>query len=80
MDISKDVTFDEDSTYFRSMRIPIQEVEEPEETRVRDMEIGEVIPEDYEDHDMTEPQEPVETFIETNSHKKKLAWARELIR
>ena len=33
IDISRDVTFYEDSTYFRSRRTPIQEVEEPEETR-----------------------------------------------
>ena len=46
--------------------------------RVQDMEIGEAIPEDLEDHDMTEPQEPVETFLD--SHKRKPAWARELLR
>ena len=39
------------------------------------MEIGEAIPEDHEDHDMTEPQEPVETFLEKDSHKRKSAWA-----
>ena len=37
--ISRDVTFDEDSTYFTSRRLPIQEVEEPEEMRVQCMEI-----------------------------------------
>ena len=79
IDISRDVTFDEDSTYFRSRRTPIQEVEEPEEMRVRDMEIGEAIPEDPEDHDMIEPQEPVETILEQDSHKRKPTWAQELI-
>ena len=44
------------------------------------MEIGEAIPEDHEDHDMTEPQELVETFLEKDSHKRKPTWARELIR
>ena len=39
IDISRAVTFDEDSTYFRSKRTPIQEVKEPEEMRVREMEI-----------------------------------------
>ena len=43
------------------------------------MEIGEVIPEDHEDHDMTEPQEPVETFLEKDSHKRKPTWPWELI-
>ena len=44
------------------------------------MEIGEAIPEDHEDHDMEKPQEPIETIIEKDSHKRKPAWARELIR
>ena len=39
----------------------------------------EAIPEDPEDHDMTEPQEPVETFLEKDSHKRKPTWAWELI-
>ena len=43
------------------------------------MEIGEAIPEDPKDHDMTEPQESVETFLEKDSHKRKPAWAWELI-
>ena len=34
IDISRDVTFDEDLAYSRSRRIPIEEVEEPEGTRV----------------------------------------------
>ena len=29
---------------------------------------------------MTEPQEPVETFLEKDSHKRKPTWAWELIR
>ena len=43
------------------------------------MEIGEVIPEDPEDHDMTKPQDSVETFLENDSYKRKLAWEWELI-
>ena len=43
------------------------------------MEIGEAILEDPEDHDMTKPQEPVETFLDKDSHKKKPAWVWELI-
>ena len=34
IDISRDVNFDEDSTYFKSRSNPNQEVEEPEEMRV----------------------------------------------
>ena len=44
------------------------------------MEIGKAIPEEPEDHDMIEPQEPVEPFLEKDSHKRKPAWARELLR
>ena len=44
------------------------------------MEIGEAIPEDHEDHEMIEPQEPVETFIEKDSHKRKPSRAQYLLR
>ena len=44
------------------------------------MEIGEAIPENHEDHGMTEPQEPVETFLEKDYHKWKPKWEWELIR
>ena len=43
------------------------------------MEIEEAIPEDPEYHNMAEPQEPVETFLDKDSHKRKPTWARELI-
>ena len=45
--------------------------------RVQEMEIGEAILEDHEDHGMTEPQEPIETFLKNESHKRKKAWAWE---
>ena len=79
IDISRDVTFDEDSAYFRSRITPIHEVEEPEETRGRDMEIEEATPEDHEYHNMIEPHKSVETFLEKDSHKRKPTWARYLI-
>ena len=44
------------------------------------MEIGEAIQEYHEDHDMMEPQEPVETILEKDSHKRKPTWEQELIR
>ena len=43
------------------------------------MDIGEEILEDHEYHDMTEPQESVETLLEKDSHNRKPAWAQELI-
>ena len=41
--------------------------------RVRDMEIGEAIPEDYEYHNI------LETLPEKESHKRKPTWEQELI-
>ena len=43
------------------------------------MEIGEAILEYHEYHHMIEPKVQVETFLEKDSHKRKYAWARELI-
>ena len=43
------------------------------------MEIGESILEDHEYHNMTEPQDMVETFLEKESHKRKPTWEQELI-
>ena len=79
IDISRDVTLDEDSTYSRSRRLPIEEVEEPEGTRARDTTMELAIPKDHEDHDMAEPQEPVETILEKDSQKRKATWACELL-
>ena len=59
------------------MRTPIEEVEELEGMRVQDMEIREAIPEDLEDHDMMEPQEPVETIVQKDSRKRKSTWEQE---
>ena len=42
--------------------------------RNRDKEIGEAILEDHEYHDMEEPQDPVETLHENDSHKRKPTW------
>ena len=43
------------------------------------MEIEEAHLENHEDHDMIEPQEPLETFLEKDSHSRKLAWECEII-
>ena len=44
------------------------------------MEILEAIPDYHEDRDMEEPQDLVETILDKHSHKRKLAWAWELLR
>ena len=70
---------DKDSTYYRSKKLHIEEVEELVGTRVQDMTMEETTPENHEDHDMEEPREPIESLYERNSHNIKLAWAWELL-
>ena len=81
IEINRDVTFDEDATLMRSRRCQLEEVyeEEPVAPRVAEL-VKEVTvtPDDEipEDRDMIESQEPPQMMI---SHKRKPAWARELI-
>jgi hypothetical protein len=81
IEISRDVTFDEDATLKKSRRCQLEEVyeEEPVAPRVAEP-VREIITsldeEILEDHDIIESQEPPQMTI---SHKRKLAWERELI-
>ena len=75
IDISRDVQFDEDSTYKKSRKIPNAELEETEEPRIRDTTMNEAIPE--EDQEIEEPQELVDPPQEKNPHKRKPSWVRE---
>jgi hypothetical protein len=81
IDIRRDVTFDEDATLKKSRRCHLEEVyeEEPVAPRVAEP-VREVIAspdeEILEDHDIVEFQEPPQMTI---SHKRKIAWAREII-
>ena len=70
INISRDVTFDEDSAYSKYRKLPIEEVDKPEATRVRDMKMEETTPEYHEYHDITEPQEIVEPLHDNISFKK----------
>jgi hypothetical protein len=81
IEINRDVTFDEDATLKRSRKCQLEEVyeEEPVAPRVAEpVKEVTVTPDDEipEDHDMIESQEPPQMTI---SHKRKPAWARELI-
>ena len=73
MEISRDVTFDEEAALKRSRKCQHEEVNE-EETRPRNKETT-CLPEDEapEEHDMTEAQELLVMEI---SRKRKLAWTR----
>jgi hypothetical protein len=81
IEISREVTFDEDAALKKSRRCQLEEVyeEEPVAPRVAEP-VREVITspdeEILEDHDIIESQEPPQMMI---SHKRKPAWARELI-
>ena len=69
--ISRDVTFDEDSTYNKYRKLPIEDIEEPEVPRIRDTTMNKATLE--EDREMEEPHEPVDPPHEKNSHKNKPA-------
>jgi hypothetical protein len=78
VDISRDVTFNEDATFnnTRKCRIDEDHDEEPIAPRVVDTRID-IIPEehDIEDHDMANPQRP----IDPPRGKKRSSWACEII-
>ena len=72
IDISRDVTFDEESAYNKSRKRLAKEYEETEVPRINDTTMNEAIPE--EDREIEEPQEPIDPPQEKNSHKRKPAW------
>jgi hypothetical protein len=81
IEISIDVTFDEDATLKRSRKCHLEEVyEEPPLAPKVAEPVKEVVvthdDEIPEDHDMIESQEPPHMTI---SHKRKPTWAKELI-
>jgi hypothetical protein len=91
IEISRDVTFDEEATLKKSRRCQLEEICEEEPVNPRTTESLREVPratkpirefiaspneETPEDHDITEVQEPPQM---TFSHKRKLAWERELI-
>ena len=81
IELSRDVTFDEDSAFKKSRKDKEDEeehetpktIESPKEVRVEE---EDPIP---EDHDVTEPQLPEDLPSELISRKRKPAWAREAI-
>ena len=75
IDISRDVTFDEDLAYIKSRKRPVEDSEESEVPRIRNTTMNESTRE--ENRGMEEPQEPIDPPQENNPHKKKPAWVRE---
>ena len=74
IDISRDVTFDEDTAYNKSRKRSTKELEEAEAPRIHDTTMNEEIQE--EDREFEEPIDPPQ---EKNTHKRKPAWVREPI-
>ena len=68
-DISRYVTFDEDSTYNKSRKRPAEKPKETEAPRIHDTTMKEEIQE--EDRELEEPVDPPQ---EKNPHKRKPAW------
>ena len=77
IDISKDVTFDEDIAYNKSWKKPVEEFKEAEAPKIHDTTMNEETQE--EDQDFKEPRRPVDPPLEKNPHKRKLSWVCELI-
>ena len=77
IDINRDVTFDEDSSYIKSRKKPAEQREETEAPKIHDATMNEEIQE--EDRELEEPQVPVDPPQEKNPHKRKLAWVHEII-
>ena len=77
IDISRDVKFNEDSTYNKSRKIHVEYLEEIEVPIIRDTTMIEENTE--EDLEMEEPQEPIYPSHENNYYKRKLAWVCEEI-
>ena len=77
IDISREITFDEDAAYNKSRKRPAKEPVEIEVPRIHGTTMNEAIPE--EDQETEEPKEPVDPPQEKNPHKRKPAWVREAI-
>ena len=81
IELSRDVTFDEDSAFKKSRKDKEDEeehetpktIKSPKEVRIEE---EDPIP---EDHDVTKPQLPEDLPSELISRKRKPAWAREAI-
>ena len=72
IDIRRNVTIDKYSTYNKSWKRPVEDLEETEVLRIRDTTMNEATSE--EDQEIEEPQEPIDPPREKNSYKRKPTW------
>ena len=71
IDISRDVKFDEDSSYNKSRKRPAEEPEETRAPRIHDTTMNKETQEEYQEFE--EPQRLVDPPLEKNPHKRKPA-------
>ena len=72
IDISRDVTFDEDSSYNKSRKRPVEDSEETYAPKVQNTTMNDTNQDEY--REIEEHKEPVYPPQEKNPHKTKLAW------
>ena len=77
INISRYVTFYEDSAYNKSRKRPVEDPKESEAPIIHDTTMNEETQE--EDREFEEPQEPVDPPQEKNPHKRKPTWVWEAI-
>ena len=77
IDISRDVTFDEDSAYNKSKKRPVEDPKETEIPKIQDTTMNDATQE--EDRELEEPKEPIDPPLEKKLHKRKPGWVREAI-
>ena len=77
INISRDVTFDEESAYIKSRKIPVEDSKESKVPRIHNTTMNEANPKEYRERE--EPQKPVDPPEENNPQKRKPTWVREAI-
>ena len=72
IDISRDVTFEEDSAYNKSKKRHVEDPKEAEAPRIQNTTMNDATQDEY--REIEEHQEPVDPPQEKNPHKRKTAW------
>ena len=72
INISRDVTFDEDSTYNKSRKRPVEDSKETKLPIIQDTTMNDANQDEY--REIEEPREPVDPPQEKNPPKRKSTW------
>ena len=78
IEVSRDVTFDDDATFWKSKKNSLEEIQDegPKAPKGLEPEAEEVVPEDYDELELQRPEDPPK---EVTLGKRRPAWARELM-